>query len=193
MGTILSKHHTVGRAEKSVLKYLAKHPDQYIKPMSIKIGRDYKTIHEAVKRLQEKELIESFPKKNIKGVKYDAYRLTVSGVSYVLANTDINQTKIMDNYQDTVNLFQPYTRLRKTIDKSLMNDALKTVGKIHYTFGPNPSPEKTAVTALNIQALYGSISPERKKEMLKAIHEDKELSEALNQVAKSLGLKGLKF
>jgi DNA-binding PadR family transcriptional regulator len=91
--------HTLGPLENQVLKHLFSNPRQFIQQVQRAVGKDYKSVYVAVKRLAEKGYVEAADEqKTSRGNIEKRWRLSEKGLAYVLAYGLADITEIPSEY-----------------------------------------------------------------------------------------------
>jgi len=79
-------YHNLGKLETSILRELLKKPGLFIQKIAEQTRSDYKSVHTAVKRLEEKGYVEKAGTKlTLKGRLEHTWRLSQKGVAYLIA------------------------------------------------------------------------------------------------------------
>lgn len=126
------EHHTLGKVEKEIIKYLSSNRNSLIQPTYKKIRKDRKTVTVAFQNLIKKGLIQKGEiVTTSKGGKFPGYELTEEGVLIaILANADIDaiekkydKNPIMVEYKKLVS-FAKNKKLAKSIVRKAAQLAL---------------------------------------------------------------------
>ena len=87
-----------GKVEMLIMEYLAAHKNSLIQPIQTGINKHYKVVHESIKRVVEKGLIEIGPlvKSN------PSYKLSSNGVAFILAYSSDEKIikQVIRNYEE---------------------------------------------------------------------------------------------
>lgn len=93
-------HKELGNVEIQILGSLYDEPDQFIRSVKKGLGKDYKTVWEAVTRLVTKGYVESVKTEVTKrGNTEKVYRLSDKGLAYVLAYGIRNVKNVKEPYE----------------------------------------------------------------------------------------------
>ena len=98
---------TIGPTQKRVLKYLALNPNQHAQGIQRALGipdRNYPSVHKALSKLHEQELVEYQEALSNKKVPIKLWRLTEKGISATIAYLDLTAeeiTEVFKNYSSS--------------------------------------------------------------------------------------------
>jgi predicted transcriptional regulator len=94
-------YHNLGKLETSILKTLLKKPGLFIQKIAEQTRSDYKSVHTAVKRLEDKGYVEKAGTKlTLKGRLEHTWRLSQKGVAYLIATGQASLNDAAQNYFD---------------------------------------------------------------------------------------------
>jgi len=127
-------HRELGNVETQILGSLTDKPDQLIQWVKKDLDKDYKTVHEAVKRLVTKGYVESAKTEvTEKGNTEKAYRLSEKGLAYVLAYGLRNFTKIRHEPYIETEFIKPLTVLHDAVGEKVFDRVLCKGFKLYLT------------------------------------------------------------
>jgi DNA-binding MarR family transcriptional regulator len=183
----------IGKVEMLILEYLTDHRSTLIQRIEKGIGKTYKVVFEAVKRLLNRGLIQTG--KEVEGKSYTSYELSKRGLAFLWAySRSENAIKAsLRNYEDLTLAQgnQNFLTLEKNIPTGLMLKVIKLTGlsilnygekaiDIHNQFAniiinsvSRPSVSFTPSEARRLKRL-GLLVPETKSHVLKVVDELKD-------------------
>jgi DNA-binding MarR family transcriptional regulator len=133
-------HRELGNVEARILGQLYDKPDQLIQWVQKALGKDYKTVHEAVKRLAVKGYLESARTEvTERGNTERTYRLSEKGLAYVLAYGLRNFTKIREPYIET-EFIKPLMVIHEAVGEKAFDRVLVKGFKLYLTMLEKDEP-----------------------------------------------------
>lgn len=187
------KRHTVkGSVERKVLEYLALHPDKLIKPMSKVLGKDYKSVHNAVENLEKKMYLEKGKLIETRGGKFTSYKLTPKGIACVLAMGRVDPIKVYENYTEpqerNSELVEFMKKFRVSFGDSLFRNSVRAAGAMHLDVAETQSLQDFPLyLAVAIGLVMEQVSPKEKDRIVKAVKNFPRLREIWQELTKTFG------
>jgi len=167
-----------------VLEYLAETPNSLIKPIARKIGKDYKSINNAVHTLKERGFIEEGQKKKTKGGTFQSYRLSEKGMAYIMVHGDekiLHQSLV--KYEKHLPDYIEYLQLANLLSHKTMVKLLRLAGKATLDHG-RVSKTEDWLSLLGIG--WASFTSSERRELRRAAHRIKSVKEGIQKAAKAL-------
>ena len=149
----------MGKLQRRILGCLAHSLDRHIQGIQKDLSvRDYKSVHTAVNRLAQYELLESHEGTSEKKLKIDLWRLSEAGVFYVIASDipNIDFAKLFENYGQASRLTRMVSHVAQRMGKEEFTRFVKTAAEIYLSIRKAPKTRRLKPKNL-LLAVVGAI------------------------------------